>query len=150
MKKYITSILTIAICFSWSTRESNAQQTWTAGHGDIGVAYDGSDLELEWHLGEDNETVVLDGSNTNFGIPGQGFETGDIIAETSLSGSRNPNFDWDFLGVNGGETFYTFPDPEDFSTPYIGFGTEELTAADWTGNLTLSLMNITRSGVTNG
>ncbi|NBB80563.1 MAG: hypothetical protein GVY36_14155 [Verrucomicrobia bacterium] len=122
-------------------------QLWTAGHGDLGIEYMGNnELELEWHLGEDNEAVVIDGTSQTFGAEGQGFEAGDLTAQTNLSGTRQAGTQWDFIGVASGETFYVFPQTEDPTVPFLGIGTEELAASDWSTDLTYTLTSLTGPG----
>ncbi|MEM0966977.1 MAG: choice-of-anchor M domain-containing protein [Verrucomicrobiota bacterium] len=147
MKRKLT-IAAIAASAVATSSVLQAQQIWTAGHGDIGLEYDPIEGELEphWHLGEDNETVVIDGISQNFGSEGTEFEADELIAEGDRSETRNPTSDWDFLGVNSGETFWVFPQTEDPSVPYIGIGTEELDPSDWDGNLTLTLIGFSGPG----
>lgn len=123
---------------------------WTAGHGDVGIGYEGGELEPHWHLGEDNETVVLDGTPQNFGPDGTEFETDEILAISDRTESRNPGTAWDFLGVSAGATLFVFPQTEDPNVPFVGIGTEELTPSDWSTDITLTLTGMSGSGVTAG
>ena len=126
---------------------SASAMLWTAGHGDLGVEYLGSgDLELEWHLGEDNETVVIDNVPQTFGPGGQGFEAADLTAQTDLSGSRPAGSQWDFTGAASGESIYAFPQLENATVPFLGIGTEELNPADWSTDLTYTLTGFSGPG----
>ena len=50
-----------------------------------------------------------------------------------------------FLGA-AGTPVWILPTAEKEQLPFLGFGTEELTAADWSGNITLSLKAISGPG----
>lgn len=121
---------------------------WTAGHGDIGIGYDGGALELHWHLGEDNESVTLDGVSAPLGADGGEYEPVNITPVTDL---------FQQVGISG-PSYYVFPEFEDPTVPYVGFGTEELDGPDetfddpsyiptyWDGFLTLSLTGASGPG----
>lgn len=129
---------------------ANAQAIWTAGHGDLGIGFEGGALEPHWHLGEANESVTLDGSAGPLGPEGQEFDADAVIPVTEKTLVRNAGSTWDFIGVLAGEEFYVFPQDEDPTTPYVGIGTEELNPLDWTTDLTLTLTGISGSGVAAG
>ena len=113
---------------------------WTAGHGDLGIGYvdeespGNFELEPHWHLGEGNESVTLDGVSAPLGAEGEEYEADEIIPQTNL------------LQSIGGTSYYVFPATESPTVPFIGFGTEELNPADWTGSLTLSLTGASGPG----
>ena len=142
-------LLLLTTLFAVGTTPLLAQSIWTAGHGDIGIGYVGNEFEPHWHLGENNEEVIVDGVPVSDPL-GFEYEPGDLIAQTSLSETRNSNSLWDPIGVNSGDTFYLFPETEDLSTPYVGIGTEELDPLDWSTNITLTLTGISGTGVTAG
>lgn len=143
--KHTAAFLTAAF-FAMSS--SASAMLWTAGHGDLGIEYLGSnELEPHWHLGEGNAFVTIDGVPQQLGPDGDEFEADELIAVTDLTTIRDADPVWDFIGVNSGESFYVFPEPEDPSVPYIGIGTEELAPVDWTGSLTLALTAFSGPGV---
>ena len=107
---------------------------WTAGHGDLGIGYEDGALEPHWHLGEDNESVTLDGVSAPLGAEGEEYEADEIIPQRNL------------LQSIGGSSYYVFPATESPTVPFIGFGTEELNPTDWTGSLTLSLTGASGPG----
>jgi len=148
MRKWIGILAGCACCAGVQTGQ--AQTFWTAGHGDVGIGYEAGELEPHWHLGEDNETVVLDGVSQTFGSGGTEFEAGDIIAEGDRIETRQSGTSWDFIGVSSGLDFYVFPQTEDPTVPFVGIGMEELNAADWNGDITLTLTGITGTGVAAG
>jgi surface-anchored protein len=134
-----------AILAAFTLTPVSAQVLWTSGHGDIGIGYVAGALEPHWHLGEANETVVLDGSPQN-DPAGFEYEPDQILAQTALSGLRPVAIQWSPIGVAGGATYYLFPESENVNTPYIGFGAEELDPLDWTGNITLTLTAMSGPG----
>ena len=83
---------------------------WTAGHGDLGIGYEDGALEPHWHLGEDNESVTLDGSSGPLGPEGAEYEADAITPVTSLIQSID------------GFSYYVFPATENATVPFIGFG----------------------------
>lgn len=127
---------------------ASAASIWTAGHGDLGIGYEAGELEPHWHLGEDGEEVVVDGSTISNDPEGFEYEPDGLIATTSMSAIRSLGSQWDPIGVAASGTYYVFPQVADLNTPYVGIGTEELDPLDWTGSLTLTLTGI--SGPANG
>jgi surface-anchored protein len=132
----ITSLIACACCVG--TQPLKAQSLWTSGHGDLGIGYEGGELEPHWHL------------DANANLPTGEYEPVDVMPQTGLTEVRNASSDFDFIGVSGGSSFYLFPQSSIAGTPFLGIGTEELTPADWNGDITLTLTGISGSGVTNG
>ena len=132
MNNPIKTTLALASAFAFSQLAHGA--SWTAGHGDLGIGYEDGALEPHWHLGEDNESVTLDGTPGPLGSEGAEYEANEITPVTSLTQSI------------GGSFYYVFPATENATVPYIGFGTEELSAGDWNGSLTLSLTGASGPG----
>jgi len=147
IKKILSTVSTF-VCLIM-LHEANAQFLWTAGHGDIGVGFENGNLEPHWHLGEDNESVTLDGAPTTFGSEGTEFEASEIIAQTGFSAPRPVGVgpEWDFLGTSAGQTTYFIPELEQAGVPFLGFGTEELNPSDWSGPLSLTLTLFSGPGV---
>ena len=125
---------TIALASAFAISQLAHGALWTAGHGDLGIGYEDGALEPHWHLGEDNESVTLGGSSGPLGPEGAEYEAADITPVTSLTQTI------------GGSSYYVFPATENATVPFIGFGTEELSAGDWTGDLTLSLTGASGPG----
>lgn len=132
MNKSSKFSLFLALSFAFSQLAYGA--LWTAGHGDLGIGYEDGELEPHWHLGEDNESVTLDGVAGPLGPEGEEFEADEITPVTYLTQSI------------GGSSYYVFPTVEDPSTPYIGFGTEELDPLDWLGDIVLTLTGVSGPG----
>lgn len=99
---------------------------FSRGHGDLGVGYEGGELDPHWHFGAN---AVLDGSvagaESEYG-PGEAFARVPDPAIGRPTGSQ-----FDFLGIAAGENLWFLPASEDVNKPFLGFGTEELVAADW-------------------
>ncbi len=132
MNNPIKITLALASAFAFSQLAHGA--LWTAGHGDLGIGYEDGALEPHWHLGEDNESVTLDGTSAPLGPDGAEYEADEITPFT------------DIIQTIGTSTYYVFPAAEVATVPFIGFGTEELSPTDWTGDLTLSLTAESGSG----
>lgn len=107
-------------------------QVYTAGHGDIGAAYDVINKEFEphWHL---HSGAVVDG--TPLGADAE-FAPGDLIARTAAT-RNSPNGLSNILGVPDGTVIYAAGSST--YQPNLGFGVEELVPGDWTGDITLTL-----------
>ena len=142
--KTLSLIGTAVFCF-FTVQDINAQ-LWTAGHGDIGIGFEGGNLEPHWHLGEDNESVTLDGTPTTFGSEGMEFEASEITAQTGFSLPRPSGTEWDFIGNLANDATYLIPITEQAGVPFLGFGTEELNPADWNGPLSLTLTGFSGPG----
>lgn len=127
------STLSLAIAIVFSQIAHGA--LWTSGHGDLGIGYEDGGLELHWHLGEDNEPVTLNGTTAPLGPEGAEYEPNEIRPKLS---NLTENI--------SGTSYYVFPATENPTVPFIGFGTEELNTADWTGDLTLSLTGASGPG----
>ena len=138
----------VALAISAFAASSAAHgQLWTAGHGDLGIEYLGNgDFGPEWHLGEDNETVIIDGVSQTLGVAGQGFDTDKLTAQTDRTETRPTGAAWNFTGAADGETLYVFPQTEDPTVPFLGIGTEELDPANWSTDLTYNLTSFSGPG----
>lgn len=124
------------------------QAIYTQDHGDIGVGYEneGSGFELHphWHLGPN---AIVDGSPVGNAPDGEEYDAGDIIAQVPDDPLARPaSTQWDFLGNNAGEDLWILPQTEDPTKPFLGLATEELTLADWTGNISFTLSGFTGPG----
>lgn len=102
------------------------------GHADIGVGYDNGSLDLHVHQEEPFEAEYEPGEVT--------FVVGDAAKTLSPGGLFAPA-----LG-SAGSTIWVLPTSPNPDLPYIGFGTEELSPADWLGNITLSLSGFSGPG----
>jgi len=150
MKKI--SLLALTLVASLSLAHS--QEIWTLGHGDIGIGYDtAGGFEPHWHLGEDGEEVVVDGIPKSNDPDGFEYDTDALHLRFAASAPRSVDPSFDFIGVAAGLPVWLLPDTSPASdaagVPFVGFGTEELNFADWTGNILLTLTGITGSGIDN-
>ncbi|MDA0818003.1 MAG: hypothetical protein O2946_10625, partial [Planctomycetota bacterium] len=91
-----------------------AANVWTAGHGDIGVAYDSKDptaFEMEVHIGEGTSTGTVDGQAINDTAYAPNAITAQVPAAANLQRINNPTGFW-LGGVGDGSTFFGY----DFTT----------------------------------
>jgi len=139
-------------------------EVWTAGHGDIGVAYDPLDptaFEMEVHAeqGATIDGVVITAPD------GQAFEPADVAirvpASADLGRISNPTGFWtglatgydftgsqyDALGVPVGSPLWvlspTGADADHYDTPFLGWATEEGFAGENFGNVTFTPTSFT-------
>ena len=102
------------------------------GHVDIGIGYEDQAFDLHVHQEEPIEQEFAPGEAV--------FAVGSAAAGVSPGGAFSG-----FLGP-GGAPVWTLGTIEKENLPFLGFGTEELTAADWSGNITLSLKAVSGPG----
>lgn len=125
---------------------SKAQSTWTSGHGDIGVGYEdeGSGFELHphWHL----EGGIVDGTPRT----DEEFDAADLTLivpnNANATATRNASSSWDPIGVGAGETYWRLTSNSQIDVPYLGWATEELAVADWSGDISFTLSGLTGPG----
>jgi surface-anchored protein len=159
----IAPLLCLALAFG-TTCVARAE-VWSAGHGDIGVAYDPLDptaFEMEVHAeqGATIDGVVISDPN------GQAFEPGNVAirvpATANLGRINDPNGFWtglpnngynftgsqyDALGVPVGSPLWvlspTGADADHYGTPFLGWATEEGFAGENFGNITFTPTSFT-------
>jgi surface-anchored protein len=140
--KPLPSLLALAVV---AALPASAASLWTSGHGDIGIGYEGGQLELHFHLGEDGgEPAIVDSAS----ISDQEFEPNEIIVvgndniETTSNAALAAG-----TGVADGQPLWVLPQTEGAASaaevPFMGWGTEELSPGDWTGNLIVTLDSVT-------
>ena len=112
---------------------ASAQTFLSSGHADIGIAYDAGSFDLHVHA----EDPSPDG--TEFSPPSGAVLVVGSAAQTTTPGVLSA------LAPEG-SSLWILPKTENPSLLFLGFGTEELTVADWTGNLTLSLRSVSGPG----
>lgn len=140
---------------------ARGESVWSLGHGDIGVAYDPAlpnVFEMEVHA---EDGAVIDGVAIT--VPGgQAFEPGDIVirvpSAANLQRINNPTAFWtglpnngynfttsnyDALGVPVGGNLWVLSangaDADHYSTPFVGWATEEGFTGEDFGPVTFSV-----------
>jgi surface-anchored protein len=103
-----------------------------SGHVDIGIGYEDKAFDLHVHQEEPLDQEFAPGEAV--------FSIGSAAAGVSPGGAFTS-----FLGASG-TPIWVLPSTENSQLPFLGFGTEELTAADWSGNITLSLKAVSGPG----
>lgn len=112
---------------------------WTAGHGDIGLAYEeGGELELHLHL---HEGAVVNGVEQEADSEPPADQTVIVVSEAAQQAATAAIASG--AGVSAGETVWILPTSPSAELPFVGFGTEELDPAEWESDLTFSLVNVT-------
>lgn len=112
---------------------------WTAGHGDIGLAYEeGGELELHLHL---HEGAVVNGAEQEADSEPPADQTIIVVSEAAQQAATEAIAAG--TGVGEGDTVWILPTSPSAELPFVGFGTEELAPAEWESDLTFSLVNVT-------
>jgi surface-anchored protein len=127
----MNSKLTIALLAA-AALSARAQTYITEDHVDIGIGYKAGGFDLHIH----QEDPV----DTEYAPDEAIFLIGDAARVLSPGGAFSG-----FLGASG-STAWVLPDAEVAGLPYIGFGTEELTATDWLSNISLSVTGVNGPG----
>lgn len=103
----------------------------SSGHVDIGIGYASGAFDLHVHQEEPFEAE---------------FEPSEVLLRLGpASQTTAPGGAFSFLGP-AGSPVWILPATEVEGLPFLGFGTEELDPADWTGNLTLTLKAVSGPG----
>lgn len=154
-----SSMIRLTLAIGLVPAAALAVDTWSADHGDIGVAYDPADptaFEMEVHI--EPGGVVNGVPVTN--PAGQAFEPGDIViqvpATANLQRIDNPTGFWtglaagynftgsqyNALGVPVGANLWvlspTGADADHYGTPFLGWATEEGFDGQSFGNVTFT------------
>jgi len=117
---------------------------YTAGHGDIGIAYEGGALEPHVHI---HDGSIVDGVPVNNPPDGEEYDPGDILIFVSNPSVPRPaGAQWDFIGVSAAAPIWYLPQTEDPAKPWLGIASEELDPGDWTGPLTITLTGASGPG----
>ncbi len=121
---------------------ASAQNHYTAGHGDIGIAYEdegsGPELFLHGHLGSN---AIVNGAPLG-GLNGAEFEPGDFVTVVPESQKFTGFLPPSFAPTGYAGQLWTISQVEVAGVPFLGFATEELAPADWTGSLTFTLNSV--------
>jgi surface-anchored protein len=120
----------------------------TGGHADVNLEFDGANLEIGFHTEFTGGMTTITG-----GAPQQNeFETADLTVNVPIgtTTARPAVTEFDAIGVPGGQRINVMPQTEEASevagVVRLGWAAEELTAADWTGDLTWTLTGVTGPG----
>ncbi len=142
--KLITSLLSISIA------SPALAVIYSGGHADIGTELDGTTIEFEFHAGEDNEFVTLDGVPAQYGAGGIFFEPDEVttvVPEVPGTTFFNASGNIPGLSLTTGDPIWFLPRINQFdnSIPYFGIATEELPGGGvFAGNaITFSLGTVT-------
>ncbi|MFQ3240640.1 MAG: hypothetical protein ACI9A1_000886 [Lentimonas sp.] len=130
------TLLTLLAAASSSVSAAN----YTGGHADIGVALEGgTDFHLHFHA---HENAVIDGVSL---LVDEEFVAGAITITVPNSVSTVLGTGIPATGVDAGESIWILPqsNPNTGTIPFLGMGTEELTASDWSGGITFTLGAVT-------
>lgn len=129
----LTSFVVLALGIGLpDTSPTWAAGVLTSGHTDVGVGYVGGALEPHWHT---HVGAVVDGVVQT--ADGE-YEPADLIASTTatrLTPSGGGGLSG-LLGVPDGTQVWVMGSST--YQPNVGFGTEELNPADWSGPITIT------------
>lgn len=108
---------------------ATGQTPLTTGHVDIGIAYEDGAFDLHVHD---------EGTDIEYSPPDAILVVGAAAQTTTPAGLS--------ALASTGSSLWVLPKTQNTSLLFLGFGSEELTSSDWTGNLTLSLKSVSGPG----
>jgi len=133
------TIPSITLLLSLAFAPLSAADVFSGGHGDIGVGLeDGTDFHLHPHL---HGGAIVNGS----ALPGDTeYEAGDLIIRVPQSTEIVVGADIDAAGVEAGESLWVLPqsNPGTNTIPFLGLSTDHLNSADWSTDITFSLVGV--------
>ncbi|MEZ6077650.1 MAG: choice-of-anchor M domain-containing protein [Pirellulaceae bacterium] len=134
-----TLVFALSICALQAMSSSVHADIYISGHSDLGVGFEDGNLHLHLHA---EEPLGLYGGGTK--SAGE-YEPGELlIGVPDPSIARPTGSQWNFLAANVGDSVWFIPQSSNPLKPFLGFGTEELMAADgWTTPLTWTFNSIT-------
>ena len=112
---------------------------YSSGHADIGLAYDGQNLTVNWNFGQ---FAILDGAQAGGGSDGRRVAPSDAYARVPDSTKRDskPNgFDFTGWNLNDPPAIWELPFSNQLGVPFLGLATE-LNPNDWEGPSTWTLV----------
>lgn len=127
----ISKTLFATALVAWLPSQMSAQTPLSFGHVDIGLEYEDGEIEIHIHD---------EGSDTEYSAA----EAVLVVNPSAQTASPGGNFE-PYLG-SAGTPFWllgTSPQPD---VIFLGFATEELSAADWIGDITLTLTSVDGPG----
>ncbi len=147
------SLICGATCLCCKGKAKGAS-LYTSEHGDVfAVAYENGSIEPHIHI----EGGIVDGVL----IADAEYAPADIttvVPQSTFSyiqsvGGRPAAAAWAAIGVGSGEGFYYIPQSDSgaggaaaLNAPFAGIGTEDLTASEWSGNISFSLLSVSGPG----
>lgn len=135
MHKNYNTLLGLS-ALSLLTAQASGQVIYSAGHIDIGIAYEAGSWEP--HVHDEENDIEYE--------PDALFLYGDDTNSANFKLTAPGAGDFNFLG-DAGDDIFIFPQVEDTSLPFIGIAAEEINAADFaTSEITLELSGFSGPG----
>lgn len=148
MKKRPILLTLLLAAFAFVSTASAQPYRLTGGHADVNLEFDGSNLEIGFHTEFTGGHTTITG-----GAPQQNeFEAADLIINvpTGITTARPTGAGFDPIGVPAGQRINVMPQTEPASEAAgvvrLGWAAEELTVADWNGDLSWTLVGVTGPG----
>ena len=108
---------------------------YSAGHADIGVAYEGGELELHYHFGIN---AIINGGALTADLEASPFEAyvrvPDSLYNADFASGASA---FDFTGrTNSDPDLWLLPQSNPGNAPFLGIASEELNSSDWINSST--------------
>ncbi|WZO97807.1 PEP-CTERM sorting domain-containing protein [Isosphaeraceae bacterium EP7] len=143
----LTDTATFTFIVGEGTAGVSGKDSLTAGHGDIGVAYEDGGLHLHYHIGKG---ATLGGSTVGAsdGVERTPESVASVVNYQLKAGELSPSIR-DYFGTSGAGSIYGVPISPAQGAPNLGFATEDLdnsifTSGQW------SLLGASGTGIDNG
>jgi surface-anchored protein len=123
--KFMHLLFTVAFIvggFTISSRAFADLVEYSAGHSDIGLAFEGNELHLHYHFGVG---AVIDG--TTLAADAE-YAPDEAYVRVSDATKVTVPFDVGFLGANAGDTVWVLPQSNTPGLPFVGLAAEELSS----------------------
>lgn len=135
------ALLSLAVVAAVNGAGTLSAAVYSAGHGDLGIAYDAGAFDLHLHL---HAGAVVDGVTT--ATDTEFASDGALVYVPNPSVARPASAAFNFTGTTAGSPLWFLPLQQDIAKPFFGIGSEELTNTDWVGNLSLKLVGVNGPG----
>ncbi len=128
----------LTLCLVGAFSQAACAAVYIGGHADLGVGFENGGLHLHLHA---EDTLSLFGGGST---PAGEYDPADLVIGVPGPASTRPAGNaWNFLAPNVNDAFWFLPQGSVSTKPFLGIGTEELTAATgWTTPLTWTFNSI--------
>lgn len=134
-RNLLISSCCVGLMSALAGKGSAAVVGYNTGHGDLGIAYEGGELELHYHF--------EDGLNESG--PEVEYAPDEVLVRAPDASMVTTTEGLPFLGTSSGDMIWVLPEGEEAGVPFFGIGTDELDPLE-VSSLELSLTGFSGPG----